>query len=120
MSTSTWYQEYFKTHFAWLIAVFAYFTVVLSAMQVGLATNRLKQNVGFQRASFGITVLSIVTVAVMVAAILLIWGFLFAYSVTSTRKFVNKGQEEVQRKLREKQAQRREMSSSSQQPENQV
>lgn len=38
MSSPTWYQDYFSKNFAWLLAVFVYVTVILSAMQVCLAT----------------------------------------------------------------------------------
>lgn len=42
MSRPSWYQAFFKRNFGWLLAVFLYVSVVLSAMQVGLATDRLQ------------------------------------------------------------------------------
>lgn len=38
-----WYQSFFRRNFAWLLAAFVYVTVVLSALQVGLATTSYKR-----------------------------------------------------------------------------
>ena len=43
----------------WLLGTLFYITIVLTAMQVGLATDRLKNNVAFSRASSGFTIFSI-------------------------------------------------------------
>jgi len=40
MSRSTWYSAFFERNFTWLLAVLVYVTVLLSAMQVGLATGK--------------------------------------------------------------------------------
>ncbi len=52
----------------WLIGTVVYLTIVLTAMQVGLGTNRLSNNEDFQRASFGFTVFSI-----MAPVIIFVW-----------------------------------------------
>ena len=49
------YSSFIRTNSAWLLVGFAYITIVVTAMQVGLATNSLQNNIGFQRASFGFT-----------------------------------------------------------------
>jgi hypothetical protein len=83
MSASTWYKSLFSRNFAWLLAVFAYLTVILSALQVGLATSVLQGSEAFQSASYGFAVTSVVAVAVSVFAIFLVWLFLFVYHVFS-------------------------------------
>ena len=66
MSSSTWYKAFFERNFAWLLAVFVYAAVILSAMQVRLATERLQGNDQFQRASYGFAVTSIVAVVAVI------------------------------------------------------
>jgi hypothetical protein len=83
MSASTWYKSFFSRNFAWLLAVFAYLTIILSALQVGLATTLLQENDAFQSASYGFAVTSVVAVAVSVFAIFLVWLFLFVYHLFS-------------------------------------
>ncbi len=55
------YSDFVRRNFAWVIVVFVYITIVLTAMQVGLATDRLGKDDMFQNASYGFTVLSILT-----------------------------------------------------------
>lgn len=87
MSQPSWYRAFFKQNFGWLVAVFLYVTVVLSAMQVGLATDRLQENRVFQRASAGFASASIVVVLVTVAIVLLVWVMLFWYHLLSTLQY---------------------------------
>ncbi|KAF4549768.1 Hypothetical protein D9617_20g028240 [Elsinoe fawcettii] len=89
MSTSTWYQDYFRTHFAWIFLLFAYFTVILAAMQVGLSTVQLQGSATFQRVCVAVVVSAVVLIALTMLVVILSWTCLFAYSVLSTRKFVN-------------------------------
>ncbi|KAF2235899.1 hypothetical protein EV356DRAFT_89339 [Viridothelium virens] len=44
MSSSTWQSSLFRRNFAWLLTVLVYLTVILSALQVGLATDLLKES----------------------------------------------------------------------------
>ncbi|KAF5581271.1 hypothetical protein FPCIR_10264 [Fusarium pseudocircinatum] len=53
------YEDFFKDNLSWLAASTVFIALVLTAMQVGLATDRLQGNESFQRASYGFTVLSI-------------------------------------------------------------
>ncbi|KAK7928586.1 hypothetical protein PG985_005584 [Apiospora marii] len=52
------YGDFFRDNFAWLASATVYIAVVLTAMQVGLATS-LATNEAFQAASYGFTVFSI-------------------------------------------------------------
>lgn len=62
------YGELFRAYLAPLAATTIYIALVLTAMQVGLATDRLQDNLAFQRASYGFTVFSIL--APLIAIIL--------------------------------------------------
>ncbi|KAM3548063.1 hypothetical protein ARSEF4850_009638 [Beauveria asiatica] len=53
------YGAFFHDHFAWLASATVYVAIVLTAMQVGLATESLGHNDAFQSASYGFTVFSI-------------------------------------------------------------
>ena len=65
------YSTFFN--FAWLASATVYLAVVLTAMQVGLATDALAGNAAFQSASYGFTLLSIL--GPLVAAGLIITAF---------------------------------------------
>jgi hypothetical protein len=53
------HRSFFRRNFDWLVALFAYVAVVLTAMQTGLATDALAGNAAFQSASYGFVVFSI-------------------------------------------------------------
>jgi hypothetical protein len=53
------YSSFFGRNFGWLFAVFAVVTVLLAALQVGLATPRLSGILEFQRVAVGFTVFSL-------------------------------------------------------------
>lgn len=102
MPSSTWYRAFFARNFAWLLAVFVYVTVVLSAMQVGLATERLQGNIRFQGASYGFAVTSIISVIVAIAIMLLVWTALFFYHLYSTLQYVRHVERERKKRLYDK------------------
>ncbi|PFH61074.1 hypothetical protein XA68_18282 [Ophiocordyceps unilateralis] len=58
---SSWnnYSSLFLDNLTWISAATILIALVLTAMQVGLATDRLKGDQGFQRASYGFTVFAI-------------------------------------------------------------
>ena len=82
-SGSTWYNAFFERHFKWMLAVFAIFSVFLSALQVGLATPKLQNNKAFQRASYGFALVVMIFVLASVATIFLVWMGLFWYHLLS-------------------------------------
>lgn len=53
------YSSLFRDNLAWTVVATIFIALVLTAMQVGLATERLQGNAGFQRASYGFTVFAI-------------------------------------------------------------
>lgn len=95
---STRYTAFFESKFGWLLAAFAFFSVILSALQVGLGTGLLSESEAFQRFSYGIT---LAVLAVALSSILwigLVWFILLPYHVISTRHFVRrieKGREDA-------------------------
>ena len=88
MSDSTWYRAFFKQNFAWLVAVFIYVTVILSAMQVGLASERLQDSRLFQNASSGFAVTSIIVVIAIIWTIFMVWVVLFWYHMHATSQYL--------------------------------
>ena len=73
----TRYGEFFWDKFAWLITVFAYATVLLSALQTGLSLKRLNGDVRFQRAAFGVVAFSIVLPVAVAGSALILFLMLF-------------------------------------------
>lgn len=53
------YSSFFRDNIAWMAVATAFIALVLTAMQVGLATERLAANASFQQASYGFTVFAI-------------------------------------------------------------
>jgi hypothetical protein len=82
--SSQTYRSFLNGNFGWLLVVFVYFTVLLTAMQVGLATNQLRDSLPFNAASYGFTVFSLVAplVTILYGAVLTL--VLIIYNVTVT------------------------------------
>lgn len=70
MSSCTTYGDFFRDNVNSLITLFAYTTIALSAMQVGLSTTYSNDNGAFQRASYGFSIFSIIAPLFSVAAML--------------------------------------------------
>ena len=88
-----WYTQFLHENFGWLLAVFGYLSIVLSAMQVGLVTDKLVENTIFQDASYGFSVLSITMPVIIVGAVFLASLFQIFFNVRATRRY----NEEVRR-----------------------
>jgi hypothetical protein len=84
MHRSTWYSAFFERNFKWMLAIFAIFSVFLSALQVGLATPMLQDNELFQRASYGFTLVSLIAISASVALVFIVLLVLFWYHLLST------------------------------------
>ncbi|KAK0704076.1 hypothetical protein B0T26DRAFT_865314 [Lasiosphaeria miniovina] len=85
----TWrtYGSFLRDNSAWIIAATAYIVVVLSAMQVGLSTDRLADDASFQAASYGFSVFSILVPIAMFLLLVLFSAFLWIYNSARTRQF---------------------------------
>ena len=72
------YSSFVEQNFAWVLILIVYITIVLTAMQVGLATTELQSSTMFNRASYGFTVFSIMAplgILFVVLSVLLILIF---------------------------------------------
>jgi hypothetical protein len=87
ISTSMWYQAFFERNFSWLLAVFVFISVILSAMQVGLATEQLNGSPPFVNLSYGAALLVIAAVFLAVGIMWVVWCVLFWYHLLSTIVF---------------------------------
>jgi hypothetical protein len=86
------YSTFVQRNFAWLLTAVVYITVVLTAMQVGLATEQLKNDERFNRASYSFTVFSILSplIGVVLVAgtvlVLLVFNLLYAIAHRSEKR----------------------------------
>ncbi|CAF9934572.1 hypothetical protein IMSHALPRED_009766 [Imshaugia aleurites] len=79
------YSDLITQNFAWVVTAILYVGIVLTAMQVGLATTELQNSALFNRASYGFTIFSILAplgiLLVAVFLLLLIIVFNLIYTV---------------------------------------
>lgn len=90
------YGDFFHDNFAVLAASTIYIVVVLTAMQVGLATDSLSGNADFQSASYGFTVFSIIGPLGALGLIALCFTYIFLNNLIvairyKTRRFKDIG-----------------------------
>jgi len=83
------YTVFFERNFGWVIIVFLYVTIILTAMQVGLGTTALQQDQMFQRASYGFAVFSIVLPVCVIGVGLLLFSWFFVLNLVATKAFLN-------------------------------
>ncbi|KAI2465413.1 hypothetical protein F4781DRAFT_424825 [Annulohypoxylon bovei var. microspora] len=102
MSSSTWYTAFFERHFGWLLVGFVYVSVVLSALQVGLATEVLGGNHNFQNLGLGVTVAGLVALCLALGSIIIVWFVLFWYHLLSTIVFDRRIRLERAKRVQEK------------------
>ena len=90
LSYSTTYSNFFQDNIRSFITLFAYITIVLSAMQVGLGTRRLQANGAFHGASFVFVVFSIVAPLILITAVVALLAGLFFYNLVLTMTYHKK------------------------------
>lgn len=83
------YKTFFQDNFTWLLSTTVFIAVILTAMQVGLATNTLKDNDSFHSASYGFTVFSILGPLVIFGFIILSFCLLFIDNWMATKVYKN-------------------------------
>ena len=94
----SWYSLFVRRNFGWLVVAFAYMAIVLSAMQVGLATGRLGGSASFQRASYGFAVFAIIMPVFGVLFLLVASLAISLYYVQATLKYNNALREELRKR----------------------
>jgi hypothetical protein len=84
------YSSFFREYFELLAALTVYVAIILTAMQVGLATDKLSKSKTFMNASYGFTVLSILGPLIIMSLIFLVFLCLFGSNWYATVVFSRK------------------------------
>lgn len=92
---NTRYVEFFADHLKFITATTVYTALVLTAMQVGLATEPLSSNESFRRASYGFTVFAIISPIIAVGFVVLIAIFMVLANWVSTTATQRRRQNEL-------------------------
>ncbi|GKT81419.1 ankyrin domain protein [Colletotrichum tofieldiae] len=90
MSRWNQYGSFFRDNFALLASSTVYIAVVLTAMQVGLSTDALRDNKPFQSASYGFTIFSIVGPLAAAGLVVLVFCYLFIGNWNATLRYGRK------------------------------
>ena len=83
-------SEFVQGNIGWLASATVYIVVILTAMQVGLATESLSGNGAFQSASYGFAVFSILGPIAAVAIIIFVFCFQFIQNWAATVKYTRR------------------------------
>lgn len=78
------YKGFLQDNFAWLASATVYIAILLSALQLGLATDALQGNAAFQSASYGFTILSILGPLIGICFVLIAFGYVFVSNWVAT------------------------------------
>ncbi|KAJ5112922.1 hypothetical protein N7456_001456 [Penicillium angulare] len=81
------YGELFRAHVTPLTAAIVYIALVLTAMQVGLATKRLSTSLSFQNSSYGFTVFSILAPLIGLVLVGMFGVFQFSAALIKSWRF---------------------------------
>jgi hypothetical protein len=79
------YSTFVERNFAWVLTAIIYITVVLTAMQVGLATTQLKESRVFNRSACAFTVFSILAPLIFLVLGVALLGLVFCTNWFYTR-----------------------------------
>ncbi|KAL5119282.1 hypothetical protein ACEQ8H_002769 [Pleosporales sp. CAS-2024a] len=97
------YVVFFQRNFNWILIVFVFFSLVLSAMQVGTSLKELEDNYAFLRASYVFVVFSMVSVGAVLALVGMVFVIVFVFNMITA---INHAKRE-QRKRKELASRRR-------------
>ena len=84
LSNCSSYTEFMRENLTSFLTLFAYVSIVLSAMQVGLGTSQLTTNKAFNRVSYGFAVFAITAPLAAIAAVLALLLVLSLYYLIVT------------------------------------
>ncbi|KAF1950991.1 hypothetical protein CC80DRAFT_496291 [Byssothecium circinans] len=84
------YAQQLEDYLAPILAATAYILLVLTAMQVGLGTDTLRESLPFQRASYGFTVFSIFAPLILVAIVTFTVLLFVPFNYRSTKTYLEK------------------------------
>ena len=91
------YVVFFERNFSWILIVFVFFSLVLSAMQVGTGLEDLNDRYTFLRASYVFVVLSMVSVIAVLGFVSVLFVAIFLYNMVSAIRQAAGVQKERQR-----------------------
>lgn len=82
------YGTYFQRNFGWLLTLCVFLSVVLSGLQVGLATEGLIKESGFQKSAYWSTVMTLGLAAAAVAVVVVLFVFFVVNNLLVTVVFL--------------------------------
>jgi hypothetical protein len=77
------YVVFFQRNFSWILIVFVFFSLVLSAMQVGAGVPPLQDNATFLAVSYGFVVFSIIACGAVLGVVALIFVIIFVFNMVA-------------------------------------
>lgn len=83
-SNSHTYRSFFMQNVAWVFGAFVFVTILLTAMQVGLATKKLQSSESFQAASYGFAIFSMIALVTVIAAVVVFFLGVRSYNFVIT------------------------------------
>lgn len=96
------YVVFFERNFSWILIVFVFFSLVLSAMQVGTGLKDLEDNYAFLRASYVFVVFSMVCVIAVLGVVALLFVCIFLYNMVAAISHAKSEQASRKRLAKEK------------------
>jgi uncharacterized membrane protein len=102
------YVVFFERNFSWILIVFVFFSLVLSAMQVGTGLVDLNDNYTFLRASYVFVIFSMVSVLVILGFVAVVFVCIFLYNMVSAIRHAADVQKERRRMAVKRREERKE------------
>ena len=78
------YRSFFVQNVAWVFGAFVFVTIILTAMQVGLATEHLQSSERFQAASYGFAIFAMIALVTVIGVVAMFFFSLFFYNLVIT------------------------------------
>lgn len=96
------YVVFFERNFSWILILFVFLSLVLSAMQVGTALDELSSSTAFMKGSYGVVVLSMVSVAAVLGIVGLFFVAVFLFNMVTAIRHAASKEKERRRVKKEK------------------
>jgi uncharacterized membrane protein len=96
------YVAFFERNFSWILVLFVFLSLVLGAMQVGTALESLNTNTVFLKGSYGVVVVSMVSVAAVLGIVGLFFVGVFLFNMGAAIQHATRKQKERHRAKKEK------------------
>ncbi|KAF3033954.1 hypothetical protein E8E12_001847 [Didymella heteroderae] len=96
------YVVFFERNFSWILILFVFLSLVLSAMQVGTALDELNNSKAFMKGSYGVVVLSMVFVAAVLGIVGLFFVGVFLFNMVAAIRHAARKEKERRKAKKEK------------------